>query len=316
MENIKDDYLEWVKFENEVELFNKSYNFTFIEKDPKYYCINCEFFFDKQINIEDLVNNFNQNCPENWKIRIKKGWNIEFPYKIKDDLMEELLEGVVNYIKEISNNPNIKIQSLIFTGGGSLNPSITSKIEKKTASYLNYIKSHNPETAISMGSVKWAYDKNIISKRIAKFTLGVAKSLEWNEELHKNGGKKIFNTLTNKYDCDNLFEKFITKGEEIPSNKVISKNFLMPSPSIVIDLFKTEKENVTFCDEKENGKNISQKFGELYIEVKDGFDPFENSIRVDMKMGGTFISMSAIFVKTGKKASTICIFDDKEDNKI
>ena len=111
-----------------------------------------------------------------------------------------------------------------------------------------------------MGSVKWAYDKNIISKRIAKFTFGVAKTLEWNEELHKNGGKKIFNTLTKEYDCDNLFDKFITKGEEIPSNKVISKNFLMPSPSIVIDLFKTEKENVTFCDEKENGKNISQKF--------------------------------------------------------
>ena len=103
MENIKDDYLEWVKFENEVELFKKSYNFTFIDNNIKYYCINCEIFqncFDGKINIEDLVNNFNQNCPENWKIRIKKGWNIEFPYKIKDDLMEELLEGVVNYIKK------------------------------------------------------------------------------------------------------------------------------------------------------------------------------------------------------------------------
>ena len=90
----------------------------------------------------------------------------------------------------------------------------------------------------------------------------------------------------------------------------------MDSPSIIIDLYKTEKENVTFCDEKENGKNVTQKFGELYIEVKDGFDPFENSVGVDMKMGGTFISMSAIFVKTGKKASTICIFDDKEDKKV
>jgi len=48
-----------------------------------------------------------------------------------DDLIEELLEGVVNYIKEILNNTNIKIQSLIFTGGRSLNTSITSKIEKK-----------------------------------------------------------------------------------------------------------------------------------------------------------------------------------------
>ena len=75
LENIKDDYLEWVKFENEVELFKKSYNFTFIDNNIKYYCINCEIFqncFDGKINIEDLVNNFNQNRPENLKIRIKK----------------------------------------------------------------------------------------------------------------------------------------------------------------------------------------------------------------------------------------------------
>ena len=71
-----------------------------------------------------------------------------------------------------------------------------------------------------------------------------------------------------------------------------------------------------FVMKKKMEKILAKNFGELYIEVKDGFDPFENSIRVDMKMGGTFISMSAIFVKTGKKASTICIFDDKEDNKI
>jgi hypothetical protein len=176
--------------------------------------------------------------------------------------MEELLKGIENCINEIKNK--VEIQSLIFTGGASLNPLMISKIQQKTSFDLNVINSHNPESAISMGSVKYVYDRNIISIRKAKFTFGVAKSLEWNEELHKNGGKKIFNTLTKKYDCDNLFDKFITKGKNISSNQVITKYFLMDSPSIIIDLYKTEKENVTFYDEKENGKNVTQKFGELY----------------------------------------------------
>ena len=67
---------------------------------------------------------------------------------------------------------------------------------------------------------------------------------------------------------------------------------------------------------KKMEKMLPKNLVNYIIEVKDGFDPFENSVRVDMKMGGTFISMSAIFVKTGKKASTICIFEDKEDKKV
>ena len=63
-------------------------------------------------------------------------------------------------------------------------------------------------------------------------------------------------------------------------------------------------------------KMLPKNLVNYIIEVKDGFEPFENSVHVDMKMGGTFISMSVIFVKTGKKANIICIFDDKEDKKV
>ena len=45
----------------------------------------------------------------------KKRWNIDFPYNIINDLMEELLEGIVNCINEIKYK--VKIKSLIFTGG-------------------------------------------------------------------------------------------------------------------------------------------------------------------------------------------------------
>jgi len=284
----------------------KNHNFTLIENDVKYYSINCGIFQgyykkNQNIKIENLVNNFNKNCPENWKIRIKKRWNIEFPYNIIDDLMEELLEGIVNYINEIKNK--VKIKSLIFSGGASLNPIIVSKIQKKTSFELNYILSHNPETAISMGSVKYICDRNIISIRKAKFTLGSGMSKEWNEKLHKNGGKQRFDIFNKKLYCDNLFDKFITKDEDIPSNKIIQKIYFMDSPSIIIDLYKTEKENVTFYDEKENGKNVTQKIGEFTIEVKDGFDQFKNKVSVDMKIGGTFIEISAIYEKTGKKVN-------------
>ena len=187
---------------------------------------------------------------------------------------------------------------------------MVSKIQNKIIDNLNYIQSHNPETAISMGSVKYVFNRNIISIRKAKFTFGIGMSFEWNEELHKEKGKKVYDSITKKYYCDNLFSKFITKNEDIPSNKVIQKVYLMDSPIIIIDLYKSEKENVTFCDEKENGKNVVWKFGHFVLEVNEGFDPFNNDVCVDMKMGGTFIAISAKFVKTNKKVSAIFIFED------
>ena len=307
--NIKNDYSEWIKFEKEVESFKKSYDFTLIENDIKYYSINCEIFQDFcNGNIDDLIDKYNENCPNNWKLNKKRRWIIDFPFNIMNDLMEEILKGIVDCIEEIRKN--VQVKSLIFTGGGSLNPIIISKIQNKINTDLNFILSHNPETSISMGSVKYAFDRNIISIRKAKFSFGIGMSFEWNEELHKEKGKKVFDTITQKYYCDNLFSKFITKGEDIPSNKVIQKVYLMDSPIVIIDLYKTEKENVTFCDEKENEKSIVWKFGQFILEVDKGFNTFENSVCVDMKMGGTFISISAKYVKTNKKVSAIFVFED------
>ena len=172
---------------------------------------------------------------------------------------------------------------------------------------MNYILSHNPETAISMGSVKYIYDRNIISIRKAKFTLGSGMSKEWNEKLHKNGGKQRFDIFNNKLYCDNLFDKFITKDEDIPSNKIIQKIYFMDSPSIIIDLYKTEKENVTFYDEKENEKNVTQKIWWIYNWFKDGFDPFKNKVRDDMEMGGTFIEISQYMKRQEKRWMPILI---------
>ena len=308
-ENLKKEYQEWIKFEKDIELFKTSYDFTLIPNQPRYYSINCEIFTDYcNGNIGDLVNKFNEQCPEKWKLTIKRRWTIDFPYDIMDDLMEELIKGVLNCIEEIKKNAEVK--SLIFTGGASLSPTMVSKIQNKIIDNLNYIQSHNPETAISMGSVKYVFNRNIISIRKAKFTFGIGMSFEWNEELHKEKGKKVYDSITKKYYCDNLFSKFITKNEDIPSNKVIQKVYLMDSPIIIIDLYKTEKENVTFCDEKENGNNVVWKFGQFVLEVNEGFDPFNNDVCVDMKMGGTFIAISAKFVKTNKKVSAIFIFED------
>ena len=56
-----------------------------------------------------------------------------------------------------------------------------------------------------------------------------------------------------------------------------------------------------FIDEKdENNELIIDKFGEIIFDIEEGFDINDRNIRIDMKMGGTKIICSAVYLRNGK----------------
>ena len=89
---------EWIKFEEEIELFKKSYKYE--NQKDNYYAINCDIFDDFCNNktIKTLVDNFNLKCKRTWLIKIKRKSILEFSYNIIDDLINEILKEVLEYI--------------------------------------------------------------------------------------------------------------------------------------------------------------------------------------------------------------------------
>jgi len=87
---------------------------------------------------------------------------------------------------------------------------------------------------------------------------------------------------------------------------LISKKFtvIKIKPSIVF--YKTLKENCTYIDEKdENGQLIIEEFGEVEVDLEKDFDLSKRDVRIDMKIGGTYIYATAVYLKTGKITKTI-----------
>ena len=111
-----DLYVEWIKFEDEIEQFKKNTNFK-INQETRYYTINCEIFEDYSDgkSITSLIEEYNKKCKESWKIKQKRKWVLDFPYNIMNDLMDQILEDVLKYIKEIQQN--IQVKALVFSGG-------------------------------------------------------------------------------------------------------------------------------------------------------------------------------------------------------
>ena len=71
-----------------------------------------------------------------------------------------------------------------------------------------------------------------------------------------------------------------------------------------VELYKTLKEDAIFSNEKG-----VEKFGEFIVDVKNKFDNSDKEVEVKMKLGGAFISASAIYCKTGDKFKITCLYE-------
>ena len=82
---------------------------------------------------------------------------------------------------------------------------------------------------------------------------------------------------------------------------------------MVIAFYKTLKENCKYIDEKDKfGNLIIYKFGAVKFDIKN-FDKAHPQVRINMKMGGTYIYATAIYLNNNIEIQITQNFEDKDD---
>ena len=165
------------------------------------------------------------------------------------------------------------------------------------------------EIAIMKGAVLFGFQNNIIRKRKAKYTFGIKKYSIW-KDIYEGKGIKSYQEIEKDYYCSNLFGKFITRNQYILFDEIIKKNFeaLNPNPEIIY--YKTNKEDCTYTDEKDENRNlILEKLGSATFKIGEDFDVNQRDVIIEMKLGGTYIEICAILSKNGKKLKITQSFD-------
>ena len=305
---------DWSKFENDIESEKKKFSYY----EPKDIKLDCRIFEDDSgKTLQDYIDDYNKKKDLEYKYDIKKSenkrnrWELLVPSQVFLDITKEISKKIFTHIEEIYNN--VHTGFILFTGAGSKNFNITNFIhdfakEKNMDIYM--VSPEYPEISIANGAVLFGFDSNVIRKRKAKYTIGIMSVTEWKEDLHKDKGIKGHFELYDEFYCTNLFSKFITINQYLNFDEVITKkyNALKPNPSIVF--YKTLKENCTFIDDErdENGELIAQKFGELSFNIGKDYDKNNNLTKVSMKVGGTYIDVSAVYLKTNKKVPITLTF--------
>ena len=311
VEKLKNNTTEedWDEFEKEIE----ELKISCYENEFTNLTLDCELFEDEsdEKTLDDYILLYDKkNLKYKYKIQKLKKWQLQFTSQIFLDIAKELSQKIFSKIEEIYNSTHTG--NIIITGAGSKNDVITNNFYDFAQEKNMEIKIYPPpqrEISIMKGAVLFGFQSNIIRKRKAKYTLGIKMSDDW-ENKYEGKGIKEYSEIEKRYQCCNLFSKFITRNEYIKFNKVIKHDYKANSQNARIILYKTVGENCTYIDEKdENGKLIIEEFGQFNFDIGEDFDINKREIIIEMKLGGTYIDVSAIYKKTGKKINSINSFN-------
>ena len=297
----------WIQFEKDIEEIkiaccqNENCNLT----------LNCYLFKDNsEKTLDDYIGDYNKKqIRYKYEIKRQDEWELEFPSQIFYDIIKELSKQIFLKIEEIYNN--VHTRYILLTGAGSKNHVITHYLydfAKEKNISLNIVTPSNPEISIIKGAVLYGFQRNIIRKRKAKYTLGIGISRKWDDK-YQGRGEKIYNELEKEYKCNNLFSKFITINQYINFDDVITQNYYALDKNQPITFYKTTKINCTYKDEKdENGQLVIHKFGDVTFHICEDFDVNDRRITIQMKLGGTYIDACAIYEKTGRRLNIVKSF--------
>ena len=285
------EYEDYTQLLDQIEDFKIGINHNCSNDTKRINCTIFKNFVDE--NISQLIENYNNSCPEKWKINRYNGFKIHFPYQIMIDLTREIIvDNTVNYIYEIIDHVK-NINSIIYAGSVSKNPYIISMIQNQLPNNINHCVTPHPVLAVARGAVMFGMNPLVINSRVARFNIGIKISEDWNYLKHsKRQDLKYFCTYEKKYKCRNIFSPIILKNKNITIDNWVSKNYSLLASNCSVVFMKTDYDNALYTDDLDKK---CEKFGEINFNAGKEYDENDKDLIVKLKLGGTFIDAKVIY---------------------
>ena len=310
-ENIETNlFIDWLNIENQIKGFKESISSEKITNNDKY-PIDFSLFqdiYDDNTDLNSLVNNYNKNIQNKYALlsvrNDRRKWIVEFPYEIIYNFILTQRNSICQKINKINSEEEIK--SIIFVGGYCSNEALLRLIKSAGLEKIEkYLIPSNPTLAIMEGAVLFGIEPSKIEIRKSKYTIGIKVDYKWDDKKYSRKDLKYFNKKLNDWLCKDCFEKFIEINQSIKyMDEITENNIFSDDYTTKISIYKTENKNPKFIDEEG-----VIKIGEFKLEINREYNNWDDrEIQIIMKLGGTFIDITAIHIKSGKKEKTTLIF--------
>ncbi|XP_011408982.1 PREDICTED: heat shock 70 kDa protein 12B-like [Amphimedon queenslandica] len=240
------------------------------------------------------------------------------------DLLEEVFQFTINKILECVRTALDEVKSdgidtVYLVGGFGGCKFVSERIKVAIAEHCGILYDNiecpvQPDLAVVVGAVMWRKDLNIIQSRVADATYGVGCAPEFDPSIHDEHYK--FVDEDGVLRCNNVFEVFVLKGEEIKDE--VYKTTLIPasqsSTQTSIPIYCTTDDGVQYTRDKK-GKPTVREIGQLILDIPnpENLPRKERGFDVFMDFSGTEIQARAQYRITGEEVKTVCDFLSKQD---
>ena len=249
----------------------------------------------KEIMCCEIENAF-YNRPNN-KIKGAKLENLKliFPRIV----IVEMVKNVAKKIREHTNfllkqTGNEKTDLILMVGGFSKSKIVIEEIKNH---YFDTTVAfpENPEISVVKGAVIFGWNPNMFKSRKSKWTYGIAKRRIFRENIDPER-LMVYND-DNVKECHSCFDKLVSVNEEVEIDQIVTRSYVPCAHnqlSMNINIYESEKINVSYCDEPG-----VRKLGVIKVPMADTTGDKKRSIKVEVRFGGTEFFVICKDVTTG-----------------
>lgn len=198
---------------------------------------------------------------------------------------------ILNHVEELVEAVPGPLQVMLLVGGFADSPILQKAIKDQFSGRMTVIIPIDASLCVMKGAVLYGFNPSSVATRVCRYTYGVATSMTFRPGEHpperKSGsGSQAF--------CDDIFDKHVEIGQEIPTDKAFGKREYYPITNddklLHVSLYRSNKKDPEFVDERG-----CQRVGtaEIKVDTSIGRTSRERQVMVGIIFGSSDIKVRA-----------------------
>lgn len=200
-------------------------------------------------SMEDLVKSYDDDTLEfDWD---PDEGDLIIPYPTLRTMFTSVIGGICEEIElSLQCSPKRKkIQTIILVGGFATCELLSMTVETHFPPPMKVIQGPDPWLSVLQGAVNYGKNENIIYARKMPYTVGVKTSQHFDENLHKEKYKKVYN---GQEYCENVFYPLIMVNEDVRAGHIATHTFRPASDTqdyCEVIFYATKEEFILYVDD-------------------------------------------------------------------
>ncbi|KAL3863801.1 hypothetical protein ACJMK2_005533, partial [Sinanodonta woodiana] len=206
-----------------------------------------------------------------------------------DTTVSSIIQQVSELLKSIPD-----LSYIIMVGGFSESPCVYNRMQKEFGERV--IRAKDPSSTILKGAVLFGEHHTIITRRISKYSYGIARMMRFKPDIHRPEKRKYIDGFV---FVDDIFNSHIEVGQSINIGQDVEGQEYFPAMNgltqAVLEVYASKNRNPQYVTD-EGCFHV----GLITIDLSPYQDHRHWPLRVKILFGGTELTVDVLEVKTNK----------------